>query len=149
MNLDLIRYGCWNGEWEEHLPTACAFLWSPISLGNLHKLLQTNHNCIGINTNTGHHQNYHGLSLREVERLQSAFMWNISNIFQKHIQWPKGIASQLPIPTTSGRPFISHSGQTILLRIPEKVSNMQQNYVTASSYFFSIQLHFISIVSDF
>ena len=64
------------------------------------------------------------------------------NIFRKHTQWPKGIASQLPIPTTSGRPFASHAGQTTLLRISEKVSKMHQNDVTASSYIFSICISF-------
>ena len=69
---------------------------------------------------------------------------NISNIFRKHIQWPKGIASQPSIPSTSGRPFTSHAGQTTSPRISRKVSKMQQNDVPASSYifFYSIAFHF-------
>ena len=80
---------------------------------------------------------------RERSRCCKLHSRNISKYFQKHIQWPKGIASQLPIPSTSGRPFTSHAGQTTSPRISKKVSKIQQNCVTASSYIFSIQLHFI------
>ena len=54
-NPDPIHHGCWDGGWEEYLPTACAFPWSPIQSGDLHKHTQTNHNCIGTSTNTVRH----------------------------------------------------------------------------------------------
>ena len=129
-NLYPIRHRCWNGGWEEHLPTACAFPWSPIQLGDLHKHTQTNHNRTSINTHTGRCQNCHGMLSRCCKVVNISTIFKHQHNLQWHIRIPKWIASQPQIPAANGRPFTSCAAQTTSPRISDKVSKLQQNDVT-------------------
>ena len=78
-------------------PNCVRLLMVIYSIGDLHKLPQTNHNSTNINPHTGRHQNCHVLLSREFERLQSAFTEHHQHLPKTHIMTQRNC---FPAPNT-------------------------------------------------